>query len=275
MRWRFIDTGFNAGDYNMALDTAMTRGGSCQIPTLRFFRWKPYCISLGFHQNVAEFDTSKCLAEGIDIARRPTAGRAILHVDELTYSVIIPASHPLYKILPLDFYRLISETLVDSLQSLGAKVEFARGEKLYRNGRPLRISCFASSARNEIVYNGKKIVGSAQRRFREGTLQQGSILLSDDHKRLFHFLKYENKVIASEKQSLAERTTTLKDVCQRPVGYEELAKAIYQGFCKKLEISFEDKAVTKDEMELTKSLIPQYRTMNTREYNNEILESPK
>ncbi len=234
----------------MALDAAILRGGFCETPTLRVFRWQPYCISLGFHQKEEEIDLAKCHAAGIDVARRPTAGRAILHAEELTYSVVIPGRHAWFEMLPLDFYRRISEAIAHGLRYLGVDAQFAPGEKLFHVGKPLRLSCFASAARNEIVARGKKIVGSAQRRFREGTLQHGSILLKEGHEQLIDFLAGEKESLAAERALLLDHTVTLAQVCKREVTFEETKQALKRGFEEMLEIVLQDNEVLPAEAEM-------------------------
>ncbi len=253
MPWRFLNTGFNAGDYNMALDAAMVRSGFCALPTLRVFRWQPHCISLGFHQKAEEIDLAHCRAAGIDVARRPTAGRAILHAEELTYSVVIPRAHAWYEMLPLDFYRRISEALAWSLQLLGVEAYFAPGEKLSHEGKPLRLSCFASAARNEILAHGKKIIGSAQRRFREGVLQHGSILLREGHERLLDFLVGDEAGLVVERARLQQHTATLEQIARRAVTFEEMKLALQRAFEEKLEIVLQDDEVLPAETEMAET----------------------
>lgn len=273
MLWRFLDTGFAAGDYNMALDAAIARGGFCDTPTLRFFRWQPFCISLGYHQEAGEVDLVKCRAAGLDVARRPTAGRAILHGEEVTYSVMIPASHPWYEILPLDLYKRISEALVNGLMQLGAPVKFAPGERLQQDGRPLRMSCFASAARNEVVADGKKVVGSAQRRFREGALQHGSIILKDGHEQLPAFLKGDPFTIAVEQNRLLEHTTTLARICRRVITFTEAAHAIRRGFTETLGIALEEGAVRREEHELAEAWRERYSILINNPSEENLCES--
>jgi lipoate-protein ligase A len=273
MHWRLLDTGFAAGDYNMALDAAIARGGYCKTPTLRFFRWQPFCISLGYHQNAGDLDLDKCLLAGLEVARRPTAGRAILHAEELTYSVMIPASHSWYEILPLDVYKKISAALASGLTKLGADVKFAPGERLQQEGRPLRLSCFASAARHEVVANGKKVVGSAQRRFREGVLQHGSVILRDGHEQLPDFLKGDEATVAAERTRLLEHTTTLGRICRRAVSFSEAAQAIRRGFTEIFEIEFAAGAVLPEEHELAETWRERYGILTTKLSEENLCES--
>ena len=253
----------------MALDAAFSRGGFCETPTLRIFNWQPFCISLGYHQEAEEINLAACAAAGIDVARRPTGGGAIFHAQEVTYSVSIPAEHAWYKFLPLELYRRISEALARGLQCLGASVTFARGEfppAVISEGRGLGLACFASSARNEILCKGKKLVGSAQRRFREGVLQHGSILLGPQHRRLIDFLAADQALRRVEQKRLMEYTTTLEDACRRKVDAHEVITVLLEGFQETFSIQFESGHALPEELELAAVWRERYRVfMNYQE----------
>lgn len=264
MRWRFLNTGPQAGDYNMALDAALTQAGAFNEPTLRVFRWQPDCISLGYHQKADEIDLEKCRRAGIDVVRRPTGGRAILHAQELTYSVVIPATHPWFEILPLDIYRRLSEAIAAGLRHLGAAVNFAPGEKLHVDGKPLRMACFASAARNELLAGGKKIVGSAQRRFRQGILQHGSILLDNAHEHLPEFLTGAEAGRASERQRLEGHTATLRQICAREISFTETMSALRRGFAETWQIDFIDEPITAAEAELAEAWRERFQILKTK-----------
>ncbi|MEK7728144.1 MAG: hypothetical protein AAB354_06985, partial [candidate division KSB1 bacterium] len=216
-----------------------------------------------FHQKEEELNLEACRLAGIDVARRPTAGRAILHAEELTYSVVIPRTHPWYEMLPLDFYRRMSEALARSLQMIGVDAQFAPGERLYHEGKPLRLSCFASAARNEILAHGKKVIGSAQRRFREGVLQHGSILLDGGHERLIDFLAGAKESIAVERARLQEHTATLAHICKRKVTFEEMQNALQRGFEEKLEIVLQDDEVLPAEVDWAEMERTRFRVLQT------------
>jgi len=264
MVWRFLNTDALRGDYNMALDAAIAQSGATTEPTLRVFKWKPHCISLGHHQDAHEVDVSKCERTGIDVARRSTGGRAILHAQEVTYSVAIPATHPWSEILPLDIYRYLSEAIAKGLRELGAPVNFAPGEKLHVNERPLRMACFASAARNELLAEGKKIVGSAQRRFRQGTLQHGSILLDAAHEMLPEFLTGEASAREAEQRLLTEHTTTLRKICGRVVTFDEVVTALRRGFAEILHIEFYNGAIAAEENNLAEMWRERFQILRTK-----------
>ncbi|MDE3057369.1 MAG: lipoate--protein ligase family protein [Bacteroidota bacterium] len=242
-QWQFINSGWCSGEYNMQFDVALAtnlleKGG---MPVLRVYGWEPYAISLGYHQRRHDFDETKCRDMGIDIVRRPTGGRAILHADELTYCVVMESERKNIS----ESYREISRALERGLRILGADVEYVSSQpnfsSLYRQQTSL--PCFTSSARYEIRHNGKKLVGSAQRRYssngREVILQHGSILLGSAHRRLSELLKVESlEIQAIIEHELESKTTDLSEVLGRTVTFEETAYAVKTGFESEWEIGF-------------------------------------
>jgi lipoate-protein ligase A len=234
--WKFINSGFLPGEENMRFDIALAEkmvrreGG----PALRVYGWKPHAISLGYNQRRHDFDEDKCSAYGIDIVRRPTGGRAILHADELTYCVVMEADGRNVN----DVYADISTALVAGLRFLGASVEYATSQpnfsQLYR--QQTSIPCFASSSRYEIQFQGKKLVGSAQRRYvrvdaTEVVLQHGSLLLGPEHRRLHELLAVQDDTVsATILEDLKSKTTELSSVLGRGVTFDETAAAIKAGF---------------------------------------------
>ena len=179
--WRFIESGLCAAAYNMALDEAIAaavRNGDSP-PTLRLYGWRQPSVSLGAFQKITDIDTSYCAAHDLHVVRRPTGGRGILHGEELTYS-FSARNEGLFSQGLLDAYRKISTAFSLGLQRLGLSVKMKtlreRGNNLERS--PL---CFQSTSYGELTVNGKKMIGSAQKRWADGFLQQGSIPYTIDH----------------------------------------------------------------------------------------------
>lgn len=174
--WRLIDSGPGDAFYNMALDEAIAtevRKGAAP-PTLRLYGWDRPSLTLGCFQKTAEINIEYCRSHDIPLVRRPTGGRAILHGDELTYSFSAktdrePFSHGL-----LDSYRRISTAFSIAFKKIGVSAE---SKKEREKGRVLGRSplCFQSSSYGELLSENKKLVGSAQKRWNDGLLQQGSI----------------------------------------------------------------------------------------------------
>ncbi len=252
VQWQLLNTGFHPGQYNMRLDELLAERlllyqGS---PTLRLYGWKPHAISFGYNQPHTDFDEERCAAHGIDIVRRPTGGRAIFHAEELTYSVSMFAQGKNIA----ESYCEISKALLSGLQLLCADVEYASTQpnlpQFYRSRSS--VPCFASSTRYEIQHRGRKLVGSAQRRFAahggdEVVLQHGSILLGPGHKRLSEFVRVETEETrAALYESLETKTTQLDSVLGRPVSFDEVASALKKGFELAWNIVFTE--ITVDEL---------------------------
>lgn len=220
----------------MALDEELARSflreGS-GVPTLRLFRWRPWTVSLGYNQNATDLDAAKCAREGFDIVRRPTGGRAILHAQELTYSVTLPAGRKTI----LQVYNDIGRALVRGLKLFGVDVALQRSQPDFRSvyRQPSSIPCFTSSARYEIEWRGKKLVGSAQRRFSDGEqealLQHGSILCGPAHRRLADVLALHDPAVLEQlKGDLQEKTTDLSEILGHEVDLDALGECVRSGF---------------------------------------------
>ena len=160
----------------MALDEALAlsvRKGASP-PSLRLYGWKCPSITLGCFQKVSDIDINYSRSRTIPVVRRPTGGRAILHDAELTYSFSVRTDQPPFSKGLLDSYKKISSTFTLAFQRSGLKAE-ARAQRergMILAGRPL---CFQSSSYGEILIDNKKIVGSAQKRWPDSLLQQGSV----------------------------------------------------------------------------------------------------
>ncbi len=183
--WRLIDSGPGSAPYNMALDEAIAtfvRKGSLP-PALRLYGWDRPSLSLGYFQRTPGIDAGYCEAEDIPIVRRPTGGRAILHGDELTYSFSACICQGPFSKGLLDSYKKISAAFHLAFRKTGICTEpkLRREKGSVLAGSPI---CFHSSSYGEILINNRKIVGSAQKRWVDGLLQQGSIPYSYDMERL-------------------------------------------------------------------------------------------
>jgi lipoate-protein ligase A len=175
--WRLIDSGPGGAFHNMALDEAIAAGvrEGRSPPTLRYFGWDRPSVSIGSMQRVEEVDLARCASMDIPVVRRPTGGRGILHGDELTYSLSAPAGAGARGIFSgglFGSYRKISEAFSDAFGRLGLTPETTLRRRAARRGGPL---CFQSASYGEMTVRGMKVIGSAQRRWPGGLLQQGSI----------------------------------------------------------------------------------------------------
>ncbi|NTW83423.1 MAG: lipoate--protein ligase family protein [Chlorobiaceae bacterium] len=185
-----VDTGFGSGEENMALDRQLMNAfleGRFQkkydsgSSLWRFYAWHPFAVTLGYNQDSSAIDAGKCVSAGIDIVRRPTGGRAVFHADEFTYSFFAdsPAQNA-------ELYRMVHEVIRLALEGLGIHAGFCRSTLSEQKGAGLAgsVSCFTASAKYELQVEGRKLVGSAQRRSRNVLLQHGSLPLTGRHKEL-------------------------------------------------------------------------------------------
>lgn len=217
----------------MARDVAILEAVSTaqSPPTLRLYGWDPPCLTLGRHQGVEAADLGFCRREGIDVVRRPTGGRALLHHLELTYAVMAPlGTGPLPRPLQ-DAYRLICGTLVRALQALGVEAELTGGEvNLELPGPRTTVPCFEAPAGGEVVVHGRKLIGSAMRAHAGAILQHGAIVLDWDGR-----LQSGSMGLADD-SALRPHITTLEDELSRTVDRSELEQAVALAFSDDLGI---------------------------------------
>lgn len=262
--WRLLDTGENSGSFNMAFDSALLKLiNETKTPILRFFRWNPFTVSLGYGQKINSVNSERILSQGYEIVRRPTGGRAIFHSEELTYSVILPSTHKLSKNGINDTYNRISVALLKGLKELG--IEKAKFEKSQINFKDFyktedSFSCFNASARYEIVVNDKKIIGSAQKRTNEGVLQHGSILIGKSHLKLIDFLNISSEKLREKLRfDLIKKTTEIATELSFKPSIQKIIFSFTEAFKETLSVAFEESSPYTKELELAKKLQEELR----------------
>ena len=180
-----IDTGFDNAYMNMAIDEVLL---ASNVPLLRFYQWEPAAVSIGRFQDLSDIDREFCNENEVDIVRRITGGKTVLHEKELTYTFIIDKGKMPRSIV--DSYNVISSAIILGLQFLGLDPEMNK-EVMVNKQNPV---CFQEPSFNEIVIDRKKIVGSAQTRVRGRLLQHGSILTGIDIQKLSNCFIQKPKV---------------------------------------------------------------------------------
>lgn len=241
--WRLIKSPPSDGFTNMAVDEAIFKAVSAgeSTPTLRFYTWAPSAVSVGYFQNtIGEVDLDLCLDMGIDVVRRLTGGRAVLHDKELTYSIICPDNLPEFQGHILATYKIISSCLVEGLNSIGIKASLAPSAR--KAGRESPSACFTSPSHYEIMTDGKKLVGSAQRRGEGAFLQHGSVLMEFDRVRHVKVLPGSGSL---------DRVASVNDYTD--IGVLDLLSALVKGFERGLGVSFSEGGLT-DKESLTSEL---------------------
>jgi lipoate-protein ligase A len=281
MEWRLIKDSYHTGFMNMAIDEAIMiahREGLVP-PTIRFYQWSPAAVSLGYFQDLEkEIDVDVCKNLGIDIVRRPTGGKAVLHDKELTYSFIIRENHPLVNDSILETYKKISGGIIRGLSYLGVKAELVPlREKLKStlsgNKAKSKIShsdiksiCFSVPSQYEVRVEDKKIVGSAQVRKREIVLQHGSLLIELEKDKLFSVFNFPSVQIR-ERLKIRFKATSLEEILRKKINFSELSEILPRGFEEEFGVKLTEGKLTKQEEKISKDLLE--NKYSTYEWNYE------
>ena len=220
---RVILDGAQNGVLNMQRDAELLAGHRPgDDPVLRLYRWDPPAISIGHNQKFSQFDGRAAAAAGLDLVRRPTGGRAILHAQELTYSIVGTSPGPLFGETLHSSYELINQALLRFLGSLGIQADISAGEPR-QDARGLL--CFKSAGRHEIHVGGRKLIGSAQRRTAGVFLQHGSILTGPAHQDLPRYILPGLLDGGMQPEDLGAVTTDLGQLLGRKLTAEDLDSA--------------------------------------------------
>lgn len=245
--WRLIADPPLDGATNMAIDEAILEavGRSDAPPTLRLFRWEPACLSLGYAQPASDVDRERLAARGWHLVRRMTGGRAILHVDELTYSVALPTGHPLAAGTIVESYQRLSKALLAAVEQLGLAAHTAPKSADRPASGPV---CFEVPSDYEITANGKKLVGSAQVRKQNAALQHGSLPLTGDVTRIADALAYADEEVRTRARlRIAERATTFAGAADHEPTWEQAADRVAACFAATFDLDFRPGALSEAE----------------------------
>jgi lipoate---protein ligase len=234
-KWRYLVTKNNSAAKNMAIDRAVLVANSegKTLPTVRFYTWSPPAISIGYFQGLSEeIDLEKCKEFGVEYVRRITGGGAVFHEDELTYSIVIPESHPQIPKNIMESYGRICGAVIKGLKNQGIDSVYA----------PI----------NDILSGGRKISGNAQTRKLKTVLQHGTVLLDVDVEKMFSLLivpneKIRDKMIADVKQ----RVTSVKHIIGKYVSFDDSLDAMKKGFEEEFNVELVRGKLTEYEQDLT------------------------
>ena len=231
--WRLMLDSRATGQENMALDEELAaqvaeRGFA---PVLRIYPWPCPAVSLGRHQKAEPLlDAERCEREGIEIARRPTGGKAILHaVGDITYSVIAPFNEPPLSSDVLVSYAAVNEALVAGLKLLGIQASVRDPAPIWPE-TGVDFGCFESPGRHEVYWAGRKIIASAQRRANGIVIQHGAIPLAETGAGLADLLRLEPGRRERFRRDLDDRTGTLARALDTSPNFKEVAHALREGF---------------------------------------------
>ncbi|HPQ41644.1 MAG TPA: lipoate--protein ligase family protein [bacterium] len=229
----------------MAVDEILLRREH-PLPVLRLYQWDRATLSLGMSQELSRHvlpDPIRTL--GIPVIRRLTGGKAVLHDRELTYSVTGPMTCRPFSGDLLASYRDIAEAFCDAFHSLGIPAEMAPGNTRAVKGAVT--SCFANPSSFEIVVNGRKLLGSAQKRTRNRVLQHGSLLIryhGDDWTR----------IMRRHDPGEAGRVTDLETLLGETFSLESVINALLSGFRRRFEVDLIPTTLSDTEMKAAEEL---------------------
>lgn len=258
MSWRLLNFQCHSIFENMAIDEAIFQETieNKKAPTIRFYNSRPLAISIGYFQDAGkEIDIEKCSNAGIDVVRRITGGKAVLHCNELTYSVVASDEEKAFPLDILGTYKVISKCIARGLAYMGMKTD------LLEEGRDLSVQetdayCFSVPSRNELLVNGRKICGSAQVRKRGGFLQHGSLLVAFDPEKTANFLL--PSCSSAQLERLRKTVTSVNDEIVLRIGAQEICFQLKKGFTDELGVDLIEETLTVPEEMLKNKLIEKY-----------------
>jgi lipoyl(octanoyl) transferase len=257
--WRLVVTEPASGAWNMACDEVLgdaVIAGTCPS-VVRFFQWTPPTISFGYSQRIShEVDLHAAQAGGVGVVRRVTGGRAVLHSDEITYSIICRENAPIACGGITATYVRVSEGLAAGLRKLGIDAHLARASDptVPLRDRQAAVPCFGSTTRAEVVVNGRKLIGSAQHRMRGLMIQHGSILVGPHHRTLVNFLNAEPELRDRYARRLESSTTSIREAGWDGTDRAEIIPALAAGIEETLSLGMVEEALTRAESDAIERL---------------------
>tara|TARA_B100000686_G_scaffold191894_1_gene198526 strand:- start:575 stop:1387 length:813 start_codon:yes stop_codon:yes gene_type:complete len=262
--WRYLDGEREDGVFNMAADQALltlcNEGKS--PPTIRLYGWRKPTVSIGYSgKGLERVDVGHCRKNSIDIVRRPTGGRILLHAEELTYSVTAPLEHPSFPKGLRKTHNIISQAIAECFGKfgiMGGVRVISKPREGSGGAQLLSPACFGLSNMTEITIDGRKIVGSAQRRLSKAFLQHGSVLIDFDPKKLNEiFIFSDKKARQNHLSSLKKKVTCLSKESVLELNFACLKLLFLEGLKETLAKSLEKGIWTSEEIELREKIMRQ------------------
>ncbi|MBD3347046.1 MAG: hypothetical protein GF401_18480 [Chitinivibrionales bacterium] len=253
---RIINDPPNAASFNMAADLFLLE--QCRVSNiiyLRVYRWSPPAISLGYRENPEKtLDFEAMERDGIDWIRRSTGGRAVLHDEDITYSIIFPKGITGMGGSIPQTYNLISQCLQDGFRRCGIRSSsHDSAPDIVRERTAVRLPCFLAPNRDEIMVGNKKMVGSAQKRTAHAVLQHGSIPYTDAYRNLPDYL-----LLPAEQRNTQKRILARKCACVREIApsctQETVVDNLIQGFVQTLPFNPQTENWNRKEKEIISAM---------------------
>ncbi len=241
----------------MAVDEALlesVQAGNA-LPTLRLYDWEPATLTLGYAQPIRNVDFAGLEKHGWGLVRRPTGGRAILHADEITYSVVAPSSEERVAGGVLESYRRLAQALLRAVEVLDVPaIGKEKRNKVDRSKDPNPI-CFEAPSDYEITVDGKKLLGSAQARRKEGVLQHGSLPLFGDIGRIAYALSFSDEDKRERAAArVRESASNVESSIGQKISWERAADAFVRGFSEVLNLELIEGELTEQELAAAEKL---------------------
>ena len=264
-QWRLIPFDrFNAFE-NMAIDEAILQNSQRGAipPTLRFYSWQRDTVSLGYFQDASrEVDLDYCRAAHIDVVRRPTGGKAVLHEHDLTYSVVAREDDPPFSSDIMETYRVISQCLIGGLHGIGIEAYMMEEGRTHRKGT-VDAFCFSVPSQYELLVEGRKICGSAQVRGKGSFLQHGSILIDADPSRIHSAITIDEEDSEDGLARLQSSITSVHDYLADGVSLARLCEGISKTFEELFDVQLVPGDITEGEEALKERLLQDKYTMDS------------
>jgi len=272
IHWRLMRQAGMSGAFNMALDQALLESvaGGGSAPVLRLYRWRPAAVTLGYAQRGSRVvNLNACRELGLDVVRRCSGGRAVLHDREMTYAVIAPEPSEWFPGGVVASYRVIAAVLRETLAVLGLESELALGRRpgadadADADADDARASaCFTAPATTELVHAGCKLTGGAQKRQKGAFLQHGSVPVDLDPARLFRALDTRGRLTAADGGALLARSVGwLNRWLPEPRSVTEVEDCFLDFFARRLDLNLKPDTPTAAEMARAHDLV-------ARQYGN-------
>lgn len=248
--WGFLNTGPHDAATNMAMDESLLNWHSKgEIPpTLRFYGWSVPSLSVGQYQKVDKrIDFSALERYGCEFVRRLTGGSAVLHDNELTYSIVVTEDHPSIPTSVREAYHVLTKGVLEGYRNLGIQADYAypSREEIVKGRSTV---CFEQAAYYEIIIDGKKLSGNAQVRKKDVLLQHGSIPMNINEKMLFDLFLFPSERVKERKRtSFSDKAIAINQITNKKHTYDMLAEAFYHGFQTGLDVKFKPITLTDEQ----------------------------
>jgi len=254
---RFIVQAENPAAFNMALDEAISEAVRRKIspPTIRLYQWEAPSVTIGYFQKISDINTGYCEEKGCPVVRRITGGRAILHDAGLTYSVSALKNSFPFKNGLFENYTIISNALIRGFSALGINAHMSFSKN--RADGPRHPACFRSASYGEVTAGGRKVIGSAQKRFNDGFLQQGAIMPGFNPEKL-------RNVLNGCKEEYFGGIGALNDPAGE-ISLNDLKRSLKEAFGTELRVKMVTDVPNKFELSLAEELV--IRKYANREWN--------